>query len=123
MALAPLACFARSLPALLSAMLLRTAHHAGAVPSKVFRVVRKAPLPGVLMRVCAVPQIFCLHGGLSPTLDTLDHIRALDRVQEVRQLARTYCVFVFVSWRCFRFEVKSRPAALVQSCPRQAGND
>mgnify|MGYP002388138560 CR=1 FL=1 len=28
-------------------------------------------------------QIFCLHGGLSPTLDTLDHIRALDRVQEV----------------------------------------
>jgi diadenosine tetraphosphatase ApaH/serine/threonine PP2A family protein phosphatase len=29
-------------------------------------------------------QIFCLHGGLSPTLDTLDHIRALDRVQEVR---------------------------------------
>jgi len=28
-------------------------------------------------------QIFCLHGGLSPTLDTLDNIRALDRVQEV----------------------------------------
>jgi diadenosine tetraphosphatase ApaH/serine/threonine PP2A family protein phosphatase len=26
-------------------------------------------------------QVFCLHGGLSPTLDTLDHIRALDRVQ------------------------------------------
>ena len=28
-------------------------------------------------------QIFCLHGGLSPTIDTLDHIRALDRLQEV----------------------------------------
>ena len=28
-------------------------------------------------------RIFCLHGGLSPTLDTLDHVRALDRVQEV----------------------------------------
>jgi len=28
-------------------------------------------------------QIFCLHGGLSPSMDTLDHIRALDRVQEV----------------------------------------
>jgi len=28
-------------------------------------------------------QIFCLHGGLSPSVDTLDHIRALDRVQEV----------------------------------------
>ncbi|KAI6649763.1 Serine/threonine-protein phosphatase 2A catalytic subunit beta isoform [Oopsacas minuta] len=28
-------------------------------------------------------QIFCLHGGLSPSIDTLDHIRSLDRIQEV----------------------------------------
>jgi serine/threonine-protein phosphatase 2A catalytic subunit len=28
-------------------------------------------------------QIFCLHGGLSPTLETLDLIRQLDRKQEV----------------------------------------
>lgn len=28
-------------------------------------------------------QVFCLHGGLSPSLDTLDNIRALDRIQEV----------------------------------------
>jgi len=28
-------------------------------------------------------QIFCLHGGLSPSIDTLDHVRSLDRVQEV----------------------------------------
>ncbi|VDL98636.1 unnamed protein product [Schistocephalus solidus] len=28
-------------------------------------------------------KVFCLHGGLSPSIDTLDHIRALDRIQEV----------------------------------------
>ena len=28
-------------------------------------------------------NIFCLHGGLSPSATTLDHIRQLDRVQEV----------------------------------------
>ena len=28
-------------------------------------------------------QIFCLHGGLSPSIDTLDNSRALDRIQEV----------------------------------------
>jgi serine/threonine-protein phosphatase 2A catalytic subunit len=27
--------------------------------------------------------MFCLHGGLSPSIDTLDHVRQLDRVQEV----------------------------------------
>lgn len=27
-------------------------------------------------------KVFCLHGGLSPSIDTLDHIRALDRIQE-----------------------------------------
>jgi diadenosine tetraphosphatase ApaH/serine/threonine PP2A family protein phosphatase len=31
----------------------------------------------------SILQIFCLHGGLSPSLDTLDNIRALDRIQEV----------------------------------------
>lgn len=28
-------------------------------------------------------RIFCLHGGLSPSIDSLDHVRTLDRVQEV----------------------------------------
>lgn len=28
-------------------------------------------------------QVFCLHGGLSPQINTIDHIISLDRVQEV----------------------------------------
>lgn len=28
-------------------------------------------------------QVFCLHGGLSPSLDTLDNIKALDREVEI----------------------------------------
>ena len=28
-------------------------------------------------------EIFCLHGGLSPSIETLDSIRSFDRVQEV----------------------------------------
>jgi len=28
-------------------------------------------------------EIFCLHGGLSPSLDTIAHIRALERVREI----------------------------------------
>ncbi|KAK3738084.1 hypothetical protein RRG08_064986 [Elysia crispata] len=28
-------------------------------------------------------KIMCLHGGLSPSIDSLDHIRTLDRIQEV----------------------------------------
>lgn len=34
-------------------------------------------------RADRIPQIFCLHGGLSPSIDTLDHVRGIDRVQEV----------------------------------------
>lgn len=33
--------------------------------------------------ILTTPQIFCLHGGLSPSIDTLDHVRSIDRVQEV----------------------------------------
>lgn len=34
--------------------------------------------------LCALIEnhIFCVHGGLSPSLDTLDHVRSLDRFQE-----------------------------------------
>ncbi|MGH0160193.1 UNVERIFIED_CONTAM: hypothetical protein FKN15_038966 [Acipenser sinensis] len=36
-------------------------------------------------------KIFCLHGGLSPSIDTLDHIRALDRLQEVPHEGYNWC--------------------------------
>jgi len=35
------------------------------------------------MTAVIADRIFCLHGGLSPSIDTLDHARELDRVQEV----------------------------------------
>ncbi|KAG5521078.1 hypothetical protein RHGRI_033588 [Rhododendron griersonianum] len=35
-------------------------------------------------------QIFCLHGGLSPSLDTLDNIRALDRIQEEKNVVTVF---------------------------------
>lgn len=37
--------------------------------------------PFVFMKVES--EIFCLHGGLSPSIETLDNIRNFDRVQEV----------------------------------------
>jgi diadenosine tetraphosphatase ApaH/serine/threonine PP2A family protein phosphatase len=41
------------------------------------------PLSSVMKAENSILQVFCLHGGLSPSLDTLDNIRALDRIQEV----------------------------------------
>ena len=45
-------------------------------------------------------QIFCLHGGLSPSIDTLDHIRSLDRLQEVPHEVRKKSVAVSVYLHC-----------------------
>ncbi|RRT83196.1 hypothetical protein B296_00001809 [Ensete ventricosum] len=46
-------------------------------------------------------QIFCLHGGLSPSLDTLDNIRALNRIQEVLQDRNVVTVFSAPNY-CYR---------------------
>ena len=42
-------------------------------------------------------QIFCLHGGLSPTMDTLANIKALDRVQEVCSLFSNHWKLIWIS--------------------------
>ena len=47
--------------------------HASACPPSL------SPVP----RCQVESEIFCLHGGLSPSIDSLDHVRQLDRVQEV----------------------------------------
>lgn len=44
-------------------------------------------------------QIFCLHGGLSPSIDTLDHIRSLERLQEVPhegKIKSIFCTYLFI---------------------------
>lgn len=52
---------------------------ASSLPSAVCALIPRA----VAWLVQVENEIFCLHGGLSPSIDSLDHIRDLDRVQEV----------------------------------------
>ena len=39
--------------------------------------------PNLPLTATVENQIFCLHGGLSPTIDNLDQIRELKRFQEI----------------------------------------
>lgn len=57
-------------------------------------------------------QIFCLHGGLSPSIDTLDHIRALDRLQEVPHEVND---FLFI---CFFISLSDLPINLTTTISR-----
>ncbi|XP_051541200.1 uncharacterized protein LOC127433378 isoform X3 [Myxocyprinus asiaticus] len=58
-------------------------------------------------------QIFCLHGGLSPSIDTLDHIRALDRLQEVPHEVRTAKSHIQTSAIMHCFVVRSHQNTLI----------
>lgn len=53
------------------------------VSSMVTSLHHYAPPSRKLDLLTDISQIFCLHGGLSPSIDTLDHVRSIDRVQEV----------------------------------------
>ena len=46
-------------------------------------LLKATPESTAAMTAVVADRIFCLHGGLSPSIDTLDHARELDRVQEV----------------------------------------
>lgn len=48
-------------------------------------------------------QIFCLHGGLSPSIDTLDQIRQLDRLQEVPHEGYDLIFFMIFIDQCVIF--------------------
>ncbi|CAK9138867.1 unnamed protein product [Ilex paraguariensis] len=62
-------------------------------------------------------QIFCLHGGLSPSLDTLDNIRALDRIQEVYEPSYAWSSYVLRSHTCLLFHMKDLCGDLLWSDP------
>ena len=44
-------------------------------------------------------RIFCVHGGLSPSINTLDQIRLIDRKQEVKYFVFfIFIIFIFIAW-------------------------
>lgn len=66
----------------------RTGRPTGGVSGRRFMASTSSQLSHSISSVPS--QIFCLHGGLSPSIDTLDHIRALDRLQEVPHEVHTH---------------------------------
>ena len=59
-------------------------------------------------------QIFCLHGGLSPSIDSLDHIKALDRIQEVpHEVSKTFLVGSCITSVLFSFFLLKKLASFI----------
>lgn len=60
-------------------------------------------------------RVFCVHGGLSPDLRTLDQVRTIDRLCEIPHEG-PFCG----AWRCVRphppLDRLSPPSLLVRAC-------
>ena len=72
-------------------------------------------------------QIFCLHGGLSPSIDTLDHVREIDRVQEVGVCGLIDCwevclQYISLSLQSYNTRLAYATHATVLSCPSSAAS-